>query len=94
LDDVDRHNFIKTRAETLPQAGELLRLGWKESDLAARRKSDPGKLGMAARLRQETILSLKAIASRVQLGTSRSANVWLHEWMKSSERTVPRRAEI
>ena len=65
-------------------AEELMRLGWNESDLSARRKSDPGKLGMAARLRHETTLSLKAIARRVQLGTSRSAQVRLHEWMKSS----------
>jgi len=69
-------------------AEELKRLGWNESDLVSRRKSDPGKLGMAARLRQETTLTLKAIARRVQLGTSRSAHVRLHEWIKSTAATA------
>ncbi len=70
-------------------AEELRRLGWNENDLATRRKSDPGKLGMAARLRTETTLSIKAIASRVHLGTSKSANVRLHEWMKASAASAP-----
>ena len=42
-------------------AEELERQGWQESDLAARRKSDAVKLGMAARLRRETTLSTKGI---------------------------------
>jgi hypothetical protein len=37
---------------------------------------------MAARLRLETALSLKAIASRVHLGTSKSANIRLHTAMR------------
>ncbi len=60
---------------------ELRRLGWNESDLATRRKSDPGKLAMAARLRKETTLPLKWIAARVRLGTSKSANSKLHPWL-------------
>lgn len=79
-----RRESAEAKAERIV-AEELKRLGWNESDLPARRKSDPGKLGMAARLRHETTLSLKAIARRVQLGTSRSAQVRLHAWMKSSE---------
>jgi hypothetical protein len=63
-------------------AEELRRLGWEESELSVRRKSDPNKLALAARLRRETTLSLKAIAERVHLGTSKSANARLHEWMK------------
>ena len=65
-------------------AEELRHLGWKESDLAVRRKSDPGKLAMAARLRRQTTLPLKWIAARVQLGTSKSANAKLHLWMKAN----------
>ncbi len=64
---------------------ELRRLGWDQRELALRRKSDPGKLTMAARLRRETMLSLKAIAARVGLGTSKGANVRLHEWMKRNQ---------
>jgi REP element-mobilizing transposase RayT len=70
-------------------AEELSRLGWAESDLATRRKSDPAKLRMAARLRTETTLSIKAIACRVHLGTSKSANIRLHEWMKESAASAP-----
>jgi len=63
---------------------ELARLGWTEQDLAVRRKSDPEKLRIAARLRRETTLSVKAIAARMHLGTSRSANARLHQWMSQS----------
>jgi len=59
----------------------LARLGWSETDLASRRKSDPAKLALAARLRQETTLTIKALAARVHLGTSKSANARLHNWM-------------
>jgi hypothetical protein len=67
------------------------RLGWNEGDLVSRHKSDPGKLGMGERLRHETTLTLKAIARRVQLGTSRSAPVRLHEWIKSTAATAESR---
>jgi hypothetical protein len=49
--------------------------------MAARRKSDPGKLALAARLRQETTLTIKGLAARVHLGTSKSANARLHQFM-------------
>lgn len=62
---------------------ELARLGWSHEEVAVRRKSDPGKLAMAARLRRETTLTIKAIAARVHLGTSKSANSRLHGWMRS-----------
>src|SRR5713226_9108345 len=52
-----------------------------EADLAARRKGDPEKMKIAARLRKETTLSVKAIAARVHLGTAKSANARLHEWL-------------
>jgi hypothetical protein len=41
---------------------------------------------IAARLRRETTLSIKQIAERVQLGTSKSANARLHKWMKTGAR--------
>ena len=63
---------------------ELKRLGWTEADLVARRKNDPLKLAIAARLRKETTLTLKAIAARVHLGTSKGANTNLHKWMRAS----------
>ena len=55
-----------------------------EADLRPRRKSDPEKLRIAAWLRRETILSLKRIATRVGLGSSKSANSNLHTWMQAN----------
>jgi hypothetical protein len=55
--------------------------------LVRRRKNDPDKLAIAARLRRETTLTLKAIAARVRLGTSKSANARLHKWMRKSPAT-------
>ena len=54
-------------------AEELSRRGWEESDLATRRRSDPGKVAIAARLRKETTLPIKWIAARVQIGTAKGA---------------------
>ena len=62
---------------------ELRRLGWKEGELATRRKNDPAKLAIAGRLRKETTLTIKSIAARVHLGSSKSANARLHGWMRS-----------
>jgi hypothetical protein len=59
-------------------AQELQALGWQESDLALRAKNDPTKLRIATRVRNETTLSIKEIAARLHLGTSKSANVRLH----------------
>lgn len=62
---------------------ELGRLGWTEIDLATRRKNDPIKLAIAARLRKETTLTIKSITAKVHLGTSKSANARLHAWMSN-----------
>jgi hypothetical protein len=67
-------------------AEELLRLGWTEKDLTARLKNDPGKLAVAARVRKETTLSIKWIAARLQLGTSKRARAMLHHWMQNHEK--------
>ena len=74
-----RLESAQAKAERLV-AEELKKLQWVEDDLARRRKSDPGKLAIAARLRQETTLTLKAIAVRLNLGSPKSANARLREW--------------
>jgi hypothetical protein len=56
----------------------LSRRGWTESDLAARRRSDPAKLAIAVRRRNETTLPVKWIAARVQIGTAKGAKAVLH----------------
>ncbi len=47
----------------------LRRLGWKEEELGKRAKSDPGKVRLAAQLRQETTLTIGQIAQRLHMGT-------------------------
>jgi hypothetical protein len=68
-----------------------LRLGCKEADLKSRRKNDPDKLELGARLRRETTLTIKAIAARVCLGTSKAANAKLHRHMR--EGAKPRKGK-
>jgi lambda repressor-like predicted transcriptional regulator len=75
-------------------AEEFHRLGWTRQDLPARRKRDPEKLAIAARLRKETTLSLKQIATRVSLGTSKSANATPHPWMQSNPLVASRKEPI
>jgi hypothetical protein len=81
LDDIDRQDFIKAARMI---AEELQRHGWKEQDLVSRRKNDPTKLEIAARLRRETTLSVKEIAARAHLGTSKTANTKLHKHMRGT----------
>ncbi len=85
---IGEHHSGKQRLETAEAKAEriiteeLRRLNWKETDLVARPKSDPGKLEIGARLRRETTLTIKAIAKRIHLGTSKSANIRLHTAMR------------
>ena len=68
---------------------ELVRLGWDAGQMHLQRKNDPRKLAIAARLRRETTLPLKAIAAKVGLGSSKSANATLHRWMAQRSETTP-----
>ena len=84
----EHHSGALRQESAESKAGRIIaeepnRPGWKESELGARRKSDPGKLALGARLRKETTLPLKWIARRVCLGTSKSANTKLHRWMQT-----------
>jgi len=50
----------------------LAKLGWTEAELAQRRKGDRVKLKLALKLRAETTMTLKWIATRLQMGTGAS----------------------
>ncbi len=82
-----RRETTEMKAERII-AAELKRLGWQERDLVGRRKSDPAKLALGNLLRQQTTLSIKWIAARLHLGTSKGANANLHRW-KQSHRESP-----
>jgi len=48
---------------------ELRQLQWRESDLTKETKGAPEKVAIARRIREETTMSLKWIASRLRMGT-------------------------
>ena len=73
-------------------AEELARRGWQESELAARRRSDPGKVAIPARLRSETTLPIKWIAARGQIGTAKGAKSVLHHLAQSQDQRKAARA--
>ena len=60
---------------------ELGRLRWTPSDLITKAHSHPLKLALAARLRQETTLSVKEIAERLHLGKPKGARSNLHKFL-------------
>jgi hypothetical protein len=53
--------------------------GWTERDLGLRRKSDGEKIRLAARLRQETTMTLKWIAQRLHMGAWTNLNKRLYD---------------
>ena len=72
---------------------ELSRRGWTESDLSARRRSDPDKLAIAVRLRNETSLPVKWIGARVQIGTVKRAKSVRHRSGRGQHQHKPARAD-
>ena len=63
-----RHETSETHAERIVRE-ELQRRGWDAAELRCRRKGDAGKVQIARRLRQESTMSLKWIAARLEMGT-------------------------
>ena len=61
---------------------ELKARRWKESDLAKRTKGDPGKVRIAARLREESLVTVRWIAERLHMGTASYLNNRLYRWRK------------
>jgi hypothetical protein len=94
-DKVGENHPGKTRLETAEVKAErileeeLARLQWTENDLLARPKSHPSKLALAARLRQETTLSVKQIAARLHLGQPKGARTNLHKFLNGSAVETP-----
>jgi REP element-mobilizing transposase RayT len=92
---VGEHHFGRLRLESAEAkaeriiAEELKRRKWAEADLPKRRKSDPDKLAMAVRVRRETTLSVKAIARRLHLGSSKSATLRLRVAMAAAKPVTP-----
>ena len=73
-DGLGQHHGGDAKRETDEQKAErvvreeLLKRRWTEEDLGKRRKTDAGKVKIAARLRRETVMTLDWIAERLQMG--------------------------
>jgi REP element-mobilizing transposase RayT len=65
------------KAERLLRA-ELKARRWQEADLSKRAKGDPAKVAMAGRLREETTVTVKWIAARLQMGAASYVNLLLY----------------
>ena len=63
----ERQETVEAHAEGIV-AEELKRRRWEEADLERRAKGDVTKLGIAARLRAETAVTVKWIAERLRMG--------------------------
>ena len=83
-----RHETAEAKAERLI-AEERMRLQCSQDDLVTRHKRDPSKLAIAARLRQETTLSIKQIAERLPLGKPKGAKANLHKWLNQAPTGSP-----
>jgi REP element-mobilizing transposase RayT len=79
------HHYGEERRESAEDkaarlvAAALKEAGWKESDLALRRKGDPVKIALARQLRRETTMPLKWICDRLEMGSWKSINRRLRE---------------
>ena len=58
----------EARVQRLVEEG-LQALGWREKELCRRAKADKGKVQLARRLRAETTMTLRWIASRLHIGS-------------------------
>ncbi|MCP5526730.1 MAG: hypothetical protein H7A47_07990 [Verrucomicrobiales bacterium] len=79
----ERRETMQARAERMV-AEELQALGWGEEDLAHRPKGDPGKVAMAVRLRAQSTMTTKWIATRLEMGTPGYLHRLLHPQRRSA----------
>ena len=79
----ERLETVATKAERIVRE-ELKRRRWQEADLAKRAKGDLGKVKIAARLRSETMVTVKWIAARLGMGTASYVNNRLYRWRKGT----------
>ena len=63
---------------------ELKARRWKETDLVKRAKGDLGKVKIAVRLREETMVTVKWIAKRLGLGAPSYLNNRLYRWRQGT----------
>ena len=79
----ERRQSAEQRAQSLWRE-ELKRRGSDQKELKRRRKADPGKVQVAARLRKETTLNWQWIAASLMMGTADYAAACVRELLKQS----------
>ncbi len=90
---VGEHHYGLERAESAEEKAarivreELARAGWTEEELPQRPKGDPVKLATAVRLREETTMTFKWIAVRLEMGALAHLNRRLYEQRQAEGRT-------
>ncbi|HNT14689.1 MAG TPA: hypothetical protein PKO21_07495 [Verrucomicrobiota bacterium] len=65
---------------------ELKARRWEEADRSRRAKGDLGKVQIAARLREESLVTVKWIAERLGMGTAGHLNNRLYRWRQGALR--------
>jgi len=78
----ERQETAEAQAEEII-AAELRRHGWREEDLGRRAKGDAVKVALAARLRAETVMTVKWVAERLQMGAPGYVNHLLYHRRKA-----------
>ena len=79
----ERRETAVERAERI-LCEELRRRRWKEADLANKAKGDVGKVKIASRLREETLVTVNWIAARLRMGTAGYVNNRLYRLRKGT----------
>ena len=77
----ERIETEETKAEGIVER-ELRRLKWNEAQLEMRAKGDRLKVGIAARLREESTMTVEWIAKRLSMGTAGYVNNRLYRWRR------------
>ena len=79
----ERQETAEAQAEGIVTE-ELKRRRWREEDLGRRAKGDAVKVALAARLRAETVMTVKWIAERLQMGSAGYVNLLLYHRRKAN----------
>ena len=85
-----RHHGGAERRESAEQKAErilneeLKRRGWDPKELKRRRKADPAKVEVAGRLRKETTMNWRWIATSLMMGAADYAAACVRELLKQS----------
>jgi hypothetical protein len=85
---MERQEAAEAQAERIVME-ELKRRRWREEDLGRRAKGDAVKVALAVRLRAETVMTVKWIAERLQMGAPGYVHHLLYRRRKAESNDQP-----